>query len=112
MIDRTFPLRPLDALAGALARWKAPLVIGATAIAIAAAIVVQPLAAIVLVALALVVATGLGARLRLPRLYLMVLGLLLFGYAVAGRGFAYLGWHPVYPGEVVLLFGAAAVVLG
>jgi hypothetical protein len=45
-------------------------------------------------------------KLRLTdRLYLTGLGLLLLGYALAGRGFAYLGVPPIYVGEIVLAFG-------
>lgn len=32
------------------------------------------------------------------------LAVILFGYATLNRGFAYIGWYPVFVGEVVLLF--------
>lgn len=42
---------------------------------------------------------------------LKALGVILLGYAVMGRGFAYLGVPPLYIGEVVLAFGLAVVLL-
>lgn len=39
------------------------------------------------------------------RVFLVALSALLAGYMFMGRGFAHLGWHPVYVGEVVLLLG-------
>jgi hypothetical protein len=49
---------------------------------------------------------------RLPRVFLGVLGLVLFGYTFLGKGFAYLGFAPVFIGECVLLLGLLAIVLG
>lgn len=43
--------------------------------------------------------------------YLRVLGVLLLGYAIGGRGFAYLGIPPLFVGEMVLAAGLAVVVL-
>ena len=40
-----------------------------------------------------------------PHFYLGILGLTLSGYAFFGRGFAYLGSHPVYVGECILALG-------
>jgi hypothetical protein len=39
--------------------------------------------------------------------YLGVLAVMILGYAVAGRGFAYLGAPPIFVGEVVLVLGLA-----
>src|SRR5262245_22814635 len=39
--------------------------------------------------------------------YLLVLSLILFGYALIGKGFAYLGIPPLFVGDIVLLMGAA-----
>jgi hypothetical protein len=54
---------------------------------------------------------------RLPRTRAAVtdafpaaLGLLLVGYAFIGKGFAYLGVPPFYVGEIVLIFGLAALL--
>ena len=44
----------------------------------------------------------------LPHFYLIILGLTLSGYAFLGRGFAYLGAHPVYVGEIILALGFIA----
>lgn len=42
--------------------------------------------------------------------YIAFLGIVLLGYAVMGRGFAYLGFPPLYVGEIALLTGAAVFV--
>jgi len=39
------------------------------------------------------------------------LGLLLVGYAVFGKGFAYVGYSPAYVGEIVLLWGLVVLAL-
>lgn len=46
----------------------------------------------------------------MTRLFLVTLGTVLFGYAVLGRGFAYLGLPPLYAGEIALLVGTLVVV--
>lgn len=40
--------------------------------------------------------------------YLLTLGVLLTGYAIFGRGFAYIGVPPVYVGDVVFVMGTIA----
>ncbi|UEM07352.1 O-antigen ligase family protein (plasmid) [Skermanella rosea] len=42
--------------------------------------------------------------------YLLLLGFMLAGYAAFGKGFAYIGYPPLFIGEVVLLLGLAALV--
>jgi hypothetical protein len=37
--------------------------------------------------------------------YLLLLAIVLLGYALAGKGFAYLGFPPIYVGEIALLTG-------
>jgi hypothetical protein len=49
--------------------------------------------------------------LRVVRLFLLVLGVLLAGYAFMGRGFAHLGVPPVYVGEMVLALGLVATAV-
>jgi hypothetical protein len=50
---------------------------------------------------------------RVPVVYAWLLGALLIGYAIGGRGFAHhTGVYPVYMGEVALLFGVIIVLLG
>ena len=44
-------------------------------------------------------------------LYLYALGVLLAGYAMFGRGFAYLGFGPVFVGELALLLGGVALAV-
>jgi len=44
--------------------------------------------------------------------FFALLSILLVGYAVQGRGFAYLGISPLYVGELVLILGIAALTLG
>ena len=46
----------------------------------------------------------------LCRAFSVWLGVCLVGYAFMGKGFAYLGWRPVYIGEVTLFFGLAVAV--
>lgn len=49
----------------------------------------------------------------LPRIFLVSLAVVLAGYAVIGRGFAHLGVPPFfYVGEIVLLLGGLAMLLG
>ena len=45
-----------------------------------------------------------GALLEGDR-YLALLAIALLGYALMGRGFAYLGFPPLYVGEIALLIG-------
>src|SRR5215813_975777 len=45
-----------------------------------------------------------GALLRGDR-YLALLAIVLLGYALMGKGFAYLGFPPLYVGEIALLTG-------
>ncbi|MEF2278523.1 O-antigen ligase family protein [Deinococcus sp. YIM 134068] len=55
---------------------------------------------------------ALALRAELPRLALGVLGGVLLGYALLGRGFAYVGAAPLYVGELtlVLVLGAALLM--
>ena len=45
-------------------------------------------------------------------LYLIIVGILLLGYATLNKGFAYLGVHPYYVGELVLSIGLLLVLVG
>src|ERR1700744_5876841 len=38
--------------------------------------------------------------------YIAFLGIILLGYAIMGKGFAYLGFPPLYVGEIAFLSGA------
>src|SRR5438093_11992868 len=40
--------------------------------------------------------------------YLIFLSIVLLGYALAGKGFAYLGFPPVFIGEITLVLGLLA----
>lgn len=42
--------------------------------------------------------------------FLRILGLLLIGYALMGKGFAYIGYGGIYVGEIVMLYGVAALL--
>ena len=48
---------------------------------------------------------------RVGDYFLIALACILLGYALAGKGFAYLGVPPLYVGEAVLLLGAGAWAL-
>ena len=50
-----------------------------------------------------------AARRRAGDAYIVWLGVVLTGYALAGRGFAYLGVPPVFVGEVTLALGLAVL---
>ena len=45
------------------------------------------------------------------KFFLVILGLLLVGYAFLGKGFAYLGISPVYVGEIVLAIGLVTAIM-
>lgn len=67
----------------------------------------------ILAALALLAAVALYFRKRLPQVTAGVMTLLLTGYAIGGRGFAYLGFPPLFVGELALALGlTAALVAG
>jgi hypothetical protein len=42
--------------------------------------------------------------------YLVLLGIVLLGYALMGKGFAYIGFPPLYVGEIAFLTGIAVLV--
>lgn len=46
-----------------------------------------------------------------PKIFLCSLAVILFGYALASRGFAYIGIYPFYIGEAVLFIGLWALIL-
>ena len=48
----------------------------------------------------------------LADLYLLACSILLFGYALCGKGLAYVGIAPVYLGELYLFFGLVTIVIG
>ena len=54
------------------------------------------------------VTAGLGHASTLERTFLWALGFALAGYALLGRGFAYLGVAPLFIGEITLAVGLAA----
>lgn len=58
------------------------------------------------------VSAALLAGPRLQKVFLIALGILLVGYAFFSRGFAYLGYRPIYVGEIVLALGVLAVIGG
>lgn len=93
-------------------RFAGPLVLVGAALVLGAAIVAQPIVAGALVALALLVAVGFGNPTRLSRLFIGLLLVLLMGYDLIGRGFAYLGVPPLFPGELVLSIGVVAIATG
>ena len=46
---------------------------------------------------------------RLGRTYITMMALILAGYGLAGRGFAYLGVAPIFVGEITLILGFFAL---
>ena len=51
-------------------------------------------------------------RQRLPQMFLVLVGISLFGYTFLGKGYAYFGVSPIFIGELLLLFGVLAALLG
>jgi hypothetical protein len=85
--------------------WLAPVAVGAACFVLGHLVAGQPLMAVVgtLAGLAVVVAATQPDL--IAQLYLIALGLLLFGYAFFGRAFAHVGVPPVFVGEAVLGLG-------
>jgi len=54
-------------------------------------------------------AAALAYAAALPRVFLRAVGAILLGYAMFGRGFAYVGVAPLFVGEATLLLGLAAL---
>jgi hypothetical protein len=50
-------------------------------------------------------------RSRMGDRFLLMLALVLLGYALGGRGFAYVGYPPIFIGEITLAFGVFAFLL-
>lgn len=65
----------------------------------------------VLVAVGLVGSTAVALRAQLPRLALSFLGVCLLGYALLGKGFAYIGVPPLFVGEMALGLCLLALLL-
>ena len=47
-----------------------------------------------------------------PKIFLVSLGILLTGYVLLGKGFAYIGYPPIFVSEIVLFLGLLSVVYG
>ncbi|MFC5849697.1 O-antigen ligase family protein [Deinococcus petrolearius] len=71
----------------------------------------QPALAVAGALLPFLLAGALGLRAALPRWSLLLLGGCLLGYALLGRGFAYIGAPPLYIGELTLLACGGAALL-
>jgi hypothetical protein len=78
-------------------------------LAAGALIAVAPLAAAGVLGIAVVALLLVHAE-QLPRLFVGSTTVILVGYAVAGRGFAYIGQKPVFIGDAVLLVGTLALL--
>ena len=73
---------------------------------------VSPRAGLLSAAAVSVVLIAAYFRQRLPQMFLVVVGISLFGYTFLGKGYAYFGVSPIYIGELLLLFGVLAALLG
>ena len=82
----------LGVLIGALVAWNATL-------------------ASVLVAVGVVGSAAVALRAQLPRMALSFLGICLLGYALLGKGFAYIGVPPLFVGEMALGLCLLALLL-
>ena len=74
--------------------------------------VVNPRAGLVSAAALSIVVLAAHYRQRLPRMFLVFVGISLFGYTFLDKGFAYFGVSPLFVGELLLLFGVLAAALG
>ena len=74
--------------------------------------VVSPRAGLLSAAALSVVVFATYYRQRLPRMFLVLVGISLFGYTFLGKGYAYFGVSPIFIGELLLLFGVLAALLG
>jgi hypothetical protein len=72
----------------------------------------HPAAGIGAAAGAIVLGAGLLSPSRYVRFFLGALGGLLVGYAFFNKGFAYLGYAPLFVGEITLALGLAALLGG
>lgn len=91
-------------------RAAVPLLILLGGVALAWGITNRPLVVAGPVCLGLLLASTLYFRRHLPRLYLSALWVSLVGYAFADKGFAYLGYTPVFIGELLLVGGILTFV--
>jgi O-antigen ligase/polysaccharide polymerase Wzy-like membrane protein len=101
------PLR-LRRSAEPLPAYAVHVLVGLGLIATGGLIAVAPIAAAVVLALTVVALLLVHAE-HLPRLFLKGTIVILVGYAIAGRGFAYVGQKPVFIGDAVLLVGTLAL---
>lgn len=91
-----------------------PLVIGVgvalAGSALALGILVAPELALAVVAAGLLATVAFAFPDRYVRATTVAVAILLIGYASLGRGFAYIGFRPVFVGEIVLVLGIAAAL--
>ncbi len=73
---------------------------------------VSPRAGLLSAAALSVVLIAAYYRQRLPQAFLVLVGISLFGYTFLGKGYAYFGVSPIFIGELLLLFGVLAALLG
>ncbi|MDB5046847.1 MAG: O-antigen polymerase related enzyme [Deinococcus sp.] len=71
----------------------------------------NPLVATLVAVLVCALAAALAVRTHLPRLALNGLGVCLLGYAMLGRGFAYVGVAPLFVGELILIVCVVAALV-
>jgi hypothetical protein len=91
--------------------WPTAGVIAAAPIA-GTLVVVNPRAGLVSAAALSIISFAAYYRTRLPGMFLVLVGISLFGYTFLGKGFAYFGVSPLFAGELLLLFGMLAALLG
>ncbi len=83
----------------------------AAAGAVGFAFVLRPLPTLGAVAAVCTLTYALVLSRFVARLFLGALGVVLLGYAMFGRGFAYLGVPPLFVGDITLAFGLLAATL-
>src|SRR3954462_10840381 len=54
--------------------------------------------------------TGSARRRTIADRFMLMLAIVLAGYAIDGKGFAYIGIPPIFIGEITVLFGIVALL--
>ncbi|MFL5561391.1 MAG: O-antigen ligase family protein [Gemmatimonadaceae bacterium] len=90
-------------------RWNTSAII-CTALGVGLAAGAKPMVAGGLAVLMLAVTVVVATAPRLPRIFFICLWILVCGYAIGGRAFAYLGIPPLYVGEMVMAIGVGAIL--
>src|ERR687886_1089452 len=90
--------------------WRSVVALGAAALTLGVGIVLSPVFALAGLGAVVIIIAGSLFPGSLTRLFVWLLVLLLFGYALFGRVFAHIAVGPIYVGEIVLFAGLLSAV--